>query len=328
MAHPILYGEKDLAIISPTINLTTETATGFEINGNVTAPNLYAKTVATPQVVTISPTGIVGSAAASSLGGVTFGAFGAAPNANAGVISAGGVITLEPASGAQPGGVSTTVQTFAGAKTFSSAVQLGTTLQDSAGNILLSYTGTTNPQTVTVGNAANTTQLVANGIYGNTPASSQVVTIGPTGALGSQLGGLSTFGTITGTPTVDTGAITGYQTRGVATTPPIVNWVLTTRTGGPSSVTIRIPAVQVTATTGSPTTINVCGATALPASCWPGISAVNIATQSVNNTAKATGTAFVGTTGIISLQTTAGTAFTNTFGLAQDHEMTWLIVAS
>jgi len=48
---------------------------------------------------------------------VSFGAFGSSPNSNGGGISAG-TITLQPADGSNPGGVSTTTQVFAGIKSF------------------------------------------------------------------------------------------------------------------------------------------------------------------------------------------------------------------
>lgn len=65
---------------------------------------------------------IVGSGAVTS-----FGTFGSTPNSSGGSISSG-VITLQPASSAQPGGVSTTTQTFAGSKTFGSSASDVTTI--------------------------------------------------------------------------------------------------------------------------------------------------------------------------------------------------------
>ena len=54
-------------------------------------------------------------------GGITsFGTFGSTPN-SAGVSVSGATATLQPADGTHPGGLSTTTQTIAGAKTFSSA---------------------------------------------------------------------------------------------------------------------------------------------------------------------------------------------------------------
>lgn len=52
---------------------------------------------------------------------VSFGTFGSTPNSAGGGISSG-VITLQPADATNPGGVSTTTQTFAGNKTFSGII--------------------------------------------------------------------------------------------------------------------------------------------------------------------------------------------------------------
>jgi len=61
--------------------------------------------------------GYADSLHALSSGDVTLAAFGSTPNAN-GLTLSGQVLNMEPASNSQPGGVSTTTQTFAGAKTF------------------------------------------------------------------------------------------------------------------------------------------------------------------------------------------------------------------
>lgn len=80
---------------------------------------------------TLKPMGIAANGLASrmtywpSAGGgsgvTTMQAFGAVPNANGASIS-GVNLTLQPADGTNPGSVSTTTQTFPGAKTFSSAM--------------------------------------------------------------------------------------------------------------------------------------------------------------------------------------------------------------
>lgn len=54
-------------------------------------------------------------------------AFGSSANANAATLS-GSTLTLQPASASFPGGVSTTTQTFAGAKTFSTSVSTPTSI--------------------------------------------------------------------------------------------------------------------------------------------------------------------------------------------------------
>lgn len=70
----------------------------------------------------------------TNTGDVTLAAFGSTPNANAASL-AGQVLNLQPADGTNPGGVSTTTQTFAGAKTFSTSVtspMFGTTTANPA----------------------------------------------------------------------------------------------------------------------------------------------------------------------------------------------------
>lgn len=72
-------------------------------------------------------------------GGATvtsIGVFGTSPNNNGGVISSN-VLTLEPADGTHPGGVSTTIQTLAGAKTFSTSA-ISPIFQSSSSNVAAS----------------------------------------------------------------------------------------------------------------------------------------------------------------------------------------------
>lgn len=69
--------------------------------------------------------GVTTWAVPTDTGVTTMGAFGSSPNANAGTIS-GSTLTLQPADATNPGGVSTTTQTFAGAKTFSSTPTFST----------------------------------------------------------------------------------------------------------------------------------------------------------------------------------------------------------
>lgn len=61
------------------------------------------------------------SASPPASGVLSLGAFGSSPNGNAGTI-AGTVLTLQPADGSNPGGVSTGAQTFAGVKTFTNPI--------------------------------------------------------------------------------------------------------------------------------------------------------------------------------------------------------------
>lgn len=81
--------------------------------------------------------GVTTWAVPTDTGVTTMGAFGSSPNGNAGTIS-GTTLTLQPADATNPGGVSTTTQTLAGAKTFSSTPTFSTM---TIGSILFAGTG-------------------------------------------------------------------------------------------------------------------------------------------------------------------------------------------
>jgi len=106
--------------------------------------NLEPASATQPGVLTAGPAlqqiggdkQFMGAISASNLSGtntgdVTLAAFGAAPNANAASL-AGQQLTLQPASATQPGGVSTTTQSFLGNKTFVNQIigQQNVTLPD------------------------------------------------------------------------------------------------------------------------------------------------------------------------------------------------------
>ncbi len=78
-------------------------------------------------------------------------AVGSSPNANAATLSSG-VLNLEPANGSFPGVVTTSSQTFAGAKTFTSAI----TVTPTTNQIVL---GTTNTTTISA-TAPSTSRII------------------------------------------------------------------------------------------------------------------------------------------------------------------------
>lgn len=91
---------------------------------------------------TISGSNFSGSSSGTNTGNVTLTTFGSTPNANGASLS-GQVLNLQPADGSNPGGVSTTTQTFAGAKTFSTPIALGSggtnaSLSATAGAVIFS----------------------------------------------------------------------------------------------------------------------------------------------------------------------------------------------
>lgn len=96
------------------------------IKGNNTAG------VSDPIDLTVAQTKTLLNLTGTNSGDVTLGSFGTTPNANGASLS-GQILTLQPASITQPGGISTTTQSFLGAKTFSTQlIGAGTATNDSA----------------------------------------------------------------------------------------------------------------------------------------------------------------------------------------------------
>jgi len=77
------------------------------------------------QAITMGTNGLPGWGAGGGGGLSTVGAFGSSAN-TAGASVSGSTLTLQPADGSNPGGVSTTTQTFAGNKAFTGNVKVGT----------------------------------------------------------------------------------------------------------------------------------------------------------------------------------------------------------
>lgn len=98
-----------------------------------------ALTIAAGSGISISSIGTT-ITVTNTAGGLSVGTFGSTPNA-AGLSLAAGVLTMQPADGTNPGGVSTGAQTFAGNKTFS-------------GTIAASNLSGTNTGDVTIGTAS------------------------------------------------------------------------------------------------------------------------------------------------------------------------------
>lgn len=127
MSHPILYGEKTLSLVSPRIDVTTDTPTGAAFGFYYNGVEVGTGTLR------------------------TFGPVGSSPNANGASVS-GAVITLQPANGSFPGLLTALAQTIAGLKTFTAGIQLGTAaaggnrIYDTAGFVLLT-TGATDDNT-------------------------------------------------------------------------------------------------------------------------------------------------------------------------------------
>lgn len=191
-------------------------------------------------------------------GVTTMGAFGSTPNANGGSIS-GVTLTLQPADGTNPGGISTTTQTIPGAKTFAADVTIADTkvLKVNATQVLYLPNQTSFPSTLVLGTTG------ASFAAGNT--FNTIVGLGTATALTS---GTTSFygGTRTGTA-VTTG--TGHVAIGDA--------VMTAVTNGVSNTAIGAAAMQTTGT-GVSNSVAV-GASALKKTTANGNVAVGLQSQ-------------------------------------------------
>ena len=84
-------------------------------------------------------------------GSITMGVFGSTPNTDGGSIGAG-ILTLQPADGTNPGGVSTTTQTLAGVKTFTDGINNGGNVVANVSDGVIATDGASYAQVVTADN--------------------------------------------------------------------------------------------------------------------------------------------------------------------------------
>jgi len=148
---------------------------------------------------------------------------------------------------------------------------------------------------------------------------------------GASTQNLSTFQSATITsvaPTVDTGTVATFATRGAAAT--LKNGWIKIRDNWPGSgqipsVQLTIPAIQALTTTGAPTTLYPFGVTAvIPLAYRPTFTQSRPA-DLVNNAGFVIGRVTIATTGVVSLTLIASGAFTAPFGLVNDTVVDWQI---
>ncbi|MES2181064.1 MAG: hypothetical protein V4493_03075, partial [Pseudomonadota bacterium] len=116
-----------------------------------------AITLAAGTGISITPSGQTLTIASTSSGDVTIGAFGSTPNAN-GLSLSGQILSMQPADGTHPGGLSISAQTIAGSKTLADQLLITTT------GLGLAFTGDTDSGLGYVG--ANQWNLQAGGFAG------------------------------------------------------------------------------------------------------------------------------------------------------------------
>jgi hypothetical protein len=148
------------------------------------------------------------------------------------------------------------------------------------------------------------------------------------GGILSNMSSFSSAQVISVAPTVDTGTVATYQTRGSAAT--LKNGWLKLRDYWPGSgqvpvAIITIPAIQALTTTGSPTILYPFGVTALISLIYRPTFNQSFPVCLVNNSTTVIGTCNILTTGVVSLTLAVPGTFTAPFGLSSDTTITYQI---
>jgi hypothetical protein len=136
-------GDSDIVIGSPAngLAIALDTLTLASADGS-TAGALTATTQTIGGAKTFSGAITASNLSGTNTGDVTIGTFGSAPTPK-GISISSQAITLQPADATNAGAVSTTTQTFAGAKTFSGAITASNLSGTNTGDITLATVGST-----------------------------------------------------------------------------------------------------------------------------------------------------------------------------------------
>lgn len=212
-------------------------------------------------LITNTAGGIDLSVAADAL---SLAAFGSTPNAN-GLSLVSNVLNMQPASGSQPGGVSTATQTLAGAKTFSALLtyQAGLTGQGVAQINVSAVDFATS-----IGNTTGASPLVlrvGTGNFSLDGVAASTYSVGPSTTTGTMVfggtaqSGAMTFGSSSATNIVNIGSGSGATTVNVATGATnakvvhiadgaVANLVTIGSTTGAAALTLNSGSAGITAT--------------------------------------------------------------------------------
>lgn len=181
-----------------------------------------AVTLAAGTGISITPSGNT-LTIASTASGVTLTAFGSTPNANGASLS-GQALTLQPADGTNPGGVSITTQTLAGAKTFSTSATSPAFISSTANVAATGAVRLANADAIKFRNAGNSADIS--------------LTVGSTDSIASyaaiDLANISSTQTLTNktltTPTVNQPTINGVSNGSSAATGVVGEYVTSFQT--------------------------------------------------------------------------------------------------
>lgn len=215
--------------------------------GGVTSINTLTGdlTLAAGTGITITPSGDdTLTIASTSAGDLTLTAFGSTPNADGASLSAQ-ALTLQPADGTHPGGVSITSQTFGGSKTFSSLINADGGIDRSTSGTLT--IGATNSSVINIGNSGATVNIQGNTIYENTPqllVADPLITVNSGGGVGS--------GQNSGIEVNENNVITGYA----ETSSDRNSWTLKApNTAGIATITPGASGITLDQSSHNPVTI-------------------------------------------------------------------------
>lgn len=205
----------------------SQAATLATVNGNV-GSFTYGN-------FTVNAKGLITAASSGTAPVTTIGTFGSTPNSGGASISSN-TLTLQPADGTNPGGVSTTTQTFAGAKTFSTSVTTPLAVVSTSATTPLVLGGTTTTSPLSLQSTSGVGATGADIIFkvGNNGATeaARIINAGNVGigtsAPGSKLD-------VTGAANFSTSATSPLGVFSTSTTTPIVIG----GTGTTSTVTIQ-----------------------------------------------------------------------------------------
>jgi hypothetical protein len=167
--------------------------------------------------------GNVGSNGTNGTNGVTLAAIGGTPNAN-GANIVGGVLSLEPANASFGGILTTSTQSIAGAKTFTTSIAGPVnTLDDGSGNQIIDGIISQQVQVITTGTAVASTGKGIVFIGGTTPTS-YILPVSPTDGAGV--------------------VVKNSQAGSFIITSPIAGGILTTAGSNVTSLSIGAGAVE------------------------------------------------------------------------------------
>lgn len=205
----------------------------------------------------------LGALAWQYVGKVKAGTFGASANSSGLSVGTDNTVTLQPADGTHPGGVSTVAQTLAGTKTFSNGILSSSIDTATATSLAI---GTLNATTINIGNASSTVNIQGTVI---TETSSTLNVTNPVFTVNS--GGVAGSASNSGMQVNENNIITGY----VETSADRNSWIAKApNTAGIVTLTPGAGGIILNQSSHDPVTLTAVGST-------PNANAASLSTQAL-----------------------------------------------